>query len=76
MKKNLLLIFLFNISINIYAQNWTSLGSGLNNSVYAIVEYNGEIYAGGAFDSAGGIPASHIAKWNGSNWTVVGDGLN
>ena len=38
--------------------------------------YNGELYAGGDFHTAGGIPAKHIAKWNGTNWTAVGTGMD
>ncbi|HET9280171.1 MAG TPA: T9SS type A sorting domain-containing protein, partial [Flavitalea sp.] len=37
---------------------------------------NGELYAGGYFDNAGNIPASNIAKWNGSNWLPVSTGTN
>jgi hypothetical protein len=33
------------------------------------------LYAGGAFESAGGVPATNIARWNGTSWAPVGDGL-
>jgi hypothetical protein len=32
------------------------------------------LYAGGLFDDAGGAPASHVARWNGSSWSQVGVG--
>ncbi|MCK6648342.1 MAG: T9SS type A sorting domain-containing protein, partial [Bacteroidia bacterium] len=36
-----------------------------------------ELYAGGEFTAtADGIPANHIAKWNGTQWLPVGEGLN
>lgn len=33
------------------------------------------LYVFGAFDAAGGIPASGIARWNGSAWSNVGGGV-
>jgi hypothetical protein len=64
--------------------SWSSLGSGLASSTfYAYVNgmavyddgTGAALYVGGSFDSAGGQPASHIAKWNGSTWAPVGGGL-
>ena len=34
------------------------------------------LYAGGQFTTAGGIAASHIAKWNGTVWADLDGGLN
>lgn len=34
------------------------------------------LYAGGQFTSAGGAPASRIAKWDGSAWPPLGDGVS
>ncbi|MEM4248581.1 MAG: InlB B-repeat-containing protein, partial [Candidatus Nanoarchaeia archaeon] len=57
--------------------SWYSLGSGTNSAVYSLAADNfGNIYAGGTFTSAGGTPASKIAKWNGTNWFPLGNGLN
>ncbi|MCC7387876.1 MAG: hypothetical protein IT431_03820 [Phycisphaerales bacterium] len=33
------------------------------------------LYAGGDFAEIGGSPANHIARWNGSAWEQVGDGV-
>src|SRR6476661_40525 len=56
---------------------WSSLGSGLNNQVYATaVAANGDVYVAGSFTSAGGVAANHVAKWNGTSWSSVGGGLN
>ncbi len=33
------------------------------------------IYFGGVFNSAGGVPAANIARWNGSVWSAVGAGF-
>jgi hypothetical protein len=36
-------------------------------------DWNGPaLYVGGAFDSAGGQPASSLAVWDGANWRVAG----
>jgi len=84
MRKILLLIFVFTCfgKNNINAQNWAPLGTGLvSASNYGGGEfissaiYNGELYAGGVFDSAGDVAVSHIAKWNGTNWSNVGSGV-
>ncbi len=74
MKKAITIIF---ISLllqvwNVSGQNWQSIGN-LNNLVWTLTEYNGDLYAGGWF----GIGTdSCIAKWDGSNWVGVGGGLN
>src|SRR5262249_61739474 len=33
------------------------------------------MFAGGDFTTAGGMPASRIARWNGSNWSTLGSGI-
>lgn len=61
---------------------WSSLGSGVTypNSTPSVnalcVRRNGELIAGGLFTSAGGVPASHIARWNGAAWSGLGGFLN
>lgn len=34
-----------------------------------------ELYVGGHFTHAGGVPASNIARWNGQEWSPVGAGI-
>src|SRR5512133_743221 len=42
---------------------------GINGPVYAIVrDSHGNIYAGGSFDTAGGVRADSIAMWDGAHW--------
>ncbi|MBO2009354.1 T9SS type A sorting domain-containing protein [Hymenobacter negativus] len=58
---------------------WSSLGSGvangLNGEVFALtIGSNGDVYAGGNFTQAGGLPANYIARWNGSAWSSMGTG--
>jgi hypothetical protein len=63
---------------------WTALGSGMSGGSYpevrALAVYdNGRgpaLYAGGSFTTAGGGPANHIARWDGSSWTALGGGSN
>ncbi len=57
-------------------QGWTNLGSGVNGEVNSIIEYNGDIYAGGEFTIAGGNSISFIARWDGSQWSSLGSGVN
>ena len=54
----------------------SSLGSGINGSVYALTVLNDKLIAGGYFSSAGGVNVSNIAAWDGSTWAPLGSGLN
>ena len=64
---------------------WSNPGAGAGNGpnylVYALaVASNGDLYAGGIFNLAGGASANRVARWNGSAWgglgTGVGNGMN
>jgi hypothetical protein len=62
-------------------QSWHSLGTGSGNGVQfngamAIAVADGQVYAGGGFTSAGGMPANRVARWDGSAWHPLGDGVN
>ncbi len=56
--------------------DWVGLGSGMNNEVDALAVSGTDLYAGGQFTTAGGVPANYIAKWNGSAWSALGSGVN
>lgn len=43
--------------------------------VSALVVTGTELYAGGSFLAAGGVGVSRIAKWDGSAWTALGQGV-
>ncbi len=67
---------------NPQSQTWSALGSGtvgVNSTARCLGVYddgNGDaLYIGGDFDQAGGAPASRVAKWNGSTWSALGNGL-
>src|SRR5206468_1832401 len=55
--------------------SWSALGSGMDNSVYALAISGSNLYAGGSFTNAGGTAANYIAKWNGSSWSALGSGI-
>jgi hypothetical protein len=60
--------------------SWSALGTGITGMdtgyVHALaVDRSGNLYAGGQFDTMGGVPANNIAKWNGSSWSALGSGF-
>ncbi len=60
--------------------DWVSLSPGFpgtNGIVKAVaVDGSGNVYIGGDFTVAGTVAARRIAKWNGSAWSALGEGLN
>ena len=59
---------------------FSPLGQGLvepgaDAQVRSLVVFNSELYAAGTFDTAGGLPAQGIARWNGTSWSACGSGL-
>src|SRR5262245_25364827 len=58
--------------------NWMSMGGipGVDGYVYATaLDPSGNLYVGGYFFVAGGVPANMIARWDGTNWTSLGSGM-
>ena len=54
------------------------VGLGLGDQrhwVYALAVSGTNLYAGGYFTTAGGVPANNIAKWDGSAWSALGSGM-
>src|SRR5208337_2544152 len=56
--------------------NWMALSSGMNSRVFALAVSGTDLYAGGQFTMAGGVPVNRIARWNGSTWSALGSGMN
>jgi hypothetical protein len=61
--------------------NWSPVGLGLNDAVYALTIEGSNLYAGGWFTAATNadgicITANRIAKWDGDVWSAIGQGLN
>ena len=71
------------VSVNHIARwdgnEWLPLGDGMtsddteNTRVHDLFVYEGDLYAGGYFTSAGSSSAINLAKWDGSEWTEVGN---
>jgi hypothetical protein len=66
-------------------QTWSPLAGGFTRGMFssagislAVFDdgHGAALYASGAFDAAGGVPANNIAKWNGTSWSSVGGGLS
>jgi len=60
---------------------WSSLGSGITGTQVITMEVFDDgsgpaLFVGGTFTAAGGVPATRIAKWDGSTWSALGDGLS
>lgn len=61
---------------------WSSLGTGLNAKVSDLTVFDNisgpgqALYAAGDFTTAGGVPVSRVARWNGTNWAPVGSGID
>ncbi len=59
--------------------DWMSVNTGFpeNTGIYDMAtDSSGSLYIGGSFTQVGGVPANNIAKWNGSEWSALGQGLN
>jgi len=80
-----------NLTVNGIAKwdgsNWTALDDGLEliqNGVNVIALNGSDVYVGGNFNAACGDPGcvsnnltvNNIAKWDGSNWTALDNGVN
>jgi hypothetical protein len=58
--------------------NWSAFGTGMHyypsmgsGFIYALTEYNNELYAAGHFLTAGSINGNNFTKWNGNNWVSI-----
>jgi len=64
--------------------SWMPLGSGMNDTVSGLTSFDpdgagaqpSQLFAGGAFTEAGGVPANRIACWDGMSWMPLGSGMN
>jgi len=61
--------------------SWQTVGTptytGLGfPEVHTIVSDGQDLYVGGEFTAMNGVPASHLARWDGTAWHGVGGGVN
>jgi hypothetical protein len=56
-------------------QSFQAMGNGFNGPVHAIERYNNATYAAGAFTASGATTLNHIARWSGTSWAPVGNGI-
>jgi glucose/arabinose dehydrogenase len=63
--------------------SWSALAdsttgeTGTNNEIRSLdFDNENNLYVGGNFDTAGGVSAARIAKWDGANWSALGDGTS
>jgi hypothetical protein len=47
----------------------------VNNAVQTLEARDTVLYVGGNFSHAGGIEVNRIAKWDGTSWSALGDGI-
>ncbi len=55
---------------------WTTVGAGMtggSRQVNALLSFNGVLYAGGNFTTAGCCAATNLAVWDGLSWSAVGN---
>jgi len=60
--------------------SWAPLGGGIGGGkpysyVSTLTGYGSDLIAGGNFTTAGGVSANRIARWNGSSWSPLGNGM-
>ena len=62
--------------------SWSTLSSGISNGVITkgwvnalAIDRYGFLYAGGGFPQSGGVAVNNIARWDGLQWTALGDGI-
>ena len=62
---------------------WSPVGGGMpgeNDAVFDVFSFDDgsgpALYAGGIFQSAGGVAAKNVAKWYGKMWSALGEGTN
>jgi len=63
--------------------NWWPLGEGLSMpegvefaAAFSLVVHSDDLYVGGRFHSAGGVAATNIARWDGTSWWPLGEGVS
>lgn len=65
---------------NTLTSAWESLTTGVSGGasprVFALEMIGSDLFVGGDFITAGGVTVNDIAKWDGSSWSPLGDGVD
>lgn len=58
--------------------SWSPVGAAGNayRVDKVVADTNAGVFVGGYFDSMVGVPANHVAHWDGANWSALGAGVN
>src|ERR1043166_10214536 len=59
-------------------ENWQGgfvLPSGVDGTVNAFAVIGNDLYVGGQFEKAGDLVVNGLARWDGTNWYSVGNGV-
>ena len=59
---------------------WHDLAGGVQSphalgEVFAMLDVGGDLYVTGQFETAGGVAAANIARWDGAGWSPLGGGI-
>lgn len=79
MKKTFTLILTVSCLLQLVAQSWLPVGSGVGDTrrVKALTSFNGNLIAGGDFRAMGtNTKTKRIAQWNGTAWQNMGAGFS
>ncbi|MFY9609466.1 MAG: hypothetical protein WAU45_12730 [Blastocatellia bacterium] len=65
-------------------KTWSNVGGGIDNcrgifcfpTAYSLEVKGSELLVGGNFGSIGGVLANKVARWDGSKWSTIGEGVN
>jgi hypothetical protein len=55
---------------------WTDVNGGTNGEIRKLLDFQGNLIAGGDFTNAGGVQARSIARLNNGQWEAMGAGLD
>jgi len=51
------------------------IGNDFNGDISSLIEYKGDLYAGGSFTSVGETMVNRVARWDGTHWSSPGSGV-
>jgi len=56
-------------------ESFFPLGAGVSGYVKEMVLFEGDLVVMGWFSEAGGNPVNNVARWNGTSWSALGNGI-